>query len=214
MPSRPSISPPRWGAWLFEVCAAQPPIPEIPFPKLPIKTLRRNFLTALREICGHAADRGITIVFEPLSCYEGIPGVLTSVYEAICLCDALQPFDVGIQPDISHMNPSDPVAPDVIRAAGKYVRHVHVNETNRKHLGTGHADFRGIMKALKDIDYTGYLAVYMPYTTEEAYRLGTSGYGRSESAAGESVEGRADLRAHLEGAINFLKDIERSLERD
>lgn len=201
------------GAQFFEICAAQPPAPELPFPKLPIRTLRSNLLAALREICAHAVDRGITILFEPLNPYEGYPGVLASVYEAISLCEELRPYDVGIQPDISHMNVSDPAIPDTLRAAGKWVRHVHINESNRYRLGTGHADWRGILKALKDIDFTGYLAIYMPYTTEDAYRAGTGGYGQSEDGVGQGGVRRPDLKAHLVGAIDFLKGIERSIEQ-
>ncbi len=201
------------GARYFEICAAQPPAPELPWPKSPIRTLRHSFLTALQEICAHAAERGITILFEPLNPYEAYPGVLASVYEAISLCEELQPYDVGIQPDISHMNISDPVIPDTLRAAGKYVRHVHVNETNRYRLGTGHADWREILKVLKEIGFDGYLAVYMPYTTEEAYRAGTGGYGKIQTPGGSGAAlARPDLREHLETAIGFLKNVERSLD--
>lgn len=199
------------GAQFLGVVAAQPPAPELPFPKLPIKTLRANFLEALREVCTHAAVRGITVLFEPLNAYEAYPGVLTSISEAISLCEELHPHDVGIQPDISHMNSSDPAIPDALRAAGKYVRHVHVNETHRYRLGTGHADWRGIMRALKDIHFDGYLAVYMPYSTQQA-RMALGGYEESEGAAGSGAGGRPDLRAHLEGALSFLKDVERSVE--
>ena len=39
------------GAQFFQICAAQPPVPQVPFPKLPIQTLRENFLESTREIC-------------------------------------------------------------------------------------------------------------------------------------------------------------------
>ena len=40
------------GARYFQVCAAQPPIPQIPFPDQSIKTLRSNFLEALKRSAG------------------------------------------------------------------------------------------------------------------------------------------------------------------
>jgi D-psicose/D-tagatose/L-ribulose 3-epimerase len=199
------------GARFFEICAAQPPVPELPFPRLPVKTLCHNFLMAVREICAYATDREIAILFEPLNPYEAYPGVLSSVYDAISLCEALQPYDVGIQPDLSHMNVSDPAIPDVLRAAGKYVRHVHINESPRYRLGSGHHDWREIMRALKDIGFEGYLAIYMPYTTEEAFRAGSGGYGQPEGVADQDEGGKLDLGAYLEEAISFLKDMERSL---
>ena len=200
------------GAQFFEICAAQPPVPQLPFPRLPIKTLRQNFLDALREICAYASERGITVLLEPLNCYEAYPGVLTSVFEAVSLVEQLRPYDVGIQPDIYHMNVSDPAIPYTLRAAGKHVRHFHVNETNHYRFGAGHADYRAVIKALKDINYTGYLAVYMPFTTQEACQMGARGYGQSNGAPGQGPDGGPDLKAHLEFAISTLKEIERSLE--
>jgi D-psicose/D-tagatose/L-ribulose 3-epimerase len=178
---------------------------------LPIRTLRANFLESLREICPYAAVRGVTVLVEPLNVYEAYPGVLTSISEAISLCEELRPLDVGIQPDFSHMNPSDPAIPDALRTAGKLVRHVHVNETHRYRLGTGHADWRGIMRALKDIQFDGYLAVYMPYSTREA-TMALGGYEGPKRVSDGGSDPRPDLTDHLEGALNFLKEMERSVE--
>jgi len=71
------------GAQFFEMCATQPAVPQIPFPKLPVETLRDNFVSALREICQCAAKQQITVLLEPLNLYEGFPGVLTTIYEAM-----------------------------------------------------------------------------------------------------------------------------------
>ena len=199
------------GAQFFQVCAPQPPVPQLPFPELPIKTLRRNFVAAMREICAYAEGPGVTVLLEPLNLYEAYPGVLTTVHEATALVKELQPYDVGIQPDIFHMNIGDPPIPDTLREAGQYVRHMHVNETNHYALGTGHADYREMLKALRDIRYTGYLAVYMPYTTREAYMSAEHGYGHSIAVPGERAGKKHDLRAHLEGTLRHLKSVESTI---
>ena len=62
------------GASFTELCAAQPAVPQLPFPIEPVATLRNNFRQSIREICAHAAPRGITILLEPLNTYEGLPG--------------------------------------------------------------------------------------------------------------------------------------------
>ena len=199
------------GARYFEICAPQPPVPQLPFPELPVKVLRDNFLEALREICEYASTREIMILLEPLNCYEAYPGVLTSVYEAASLIKDLEPYDVGIQPDIFHMNVSDPAIPDALRAVGQYVRHVHLNETNHCRLGTGHADYREIMRTLRDVGYTGYLAIYMPYTTQAASQMVERGYGRLHRSAESGGAIKPDLRMYLEDAIRYLKTVESSL---
>ena len=77
------------GASFTELCAAQPAVPQLPFPLEPVETLRNNFRQSIREICEHAASHGITILLEPLNTYEGLPGVLTTIYEAVNYVDEL-----------------------------------------------------------------------------------------------------------------------------
>ena len=96
-----------------------------------------------------------------------------------------------------------------IRAAGRYVKHVHLNETNHREIGTGHADYKAIIKALKDIDYDGYLALYMPYTSQEI--MTSKGYGQSElGGTGQ----RLDLKAYLEKPLKYLKEVEAIVEME
>ena len=90
------------GARYIELCAAQPAVPELPFPREPIGILREIFRESIREVCKHAKDRGISIVLEPLNCYEGIPGVLTTVYEALNYIEELGLDNLGVQPDVFH----------------------------------------------------------------------------------------------------------------
>ena len=200
------------GASFFEVCAAQPPIPQIPFPHLPIKTLRKNFLESLKEICDHAGKRDIAILFEPLNCYEGYPGVLTTLYEAISLIHDLGYENTGIQPDVFHMNVSEGSIPDSLRAAGKLVRHFHLNETNRYALGTGHGEHKLILRTLKEIGFTGHLALYMPLISQEACQPAESGYSGSDSTQGTTSTDKPDLDAILTRQLSYVKDLESRIE--
>jgi sugar phosphate isomerase/epimerase len=173
--------------------------------------LRGRFIAAMKEVCAYATERGIAILLEPLNPYEAIPGVLTSVYDAVSVIEDLRPYDVGIQPDIFHMNVSDPAIPDALRAVGKYIRHIHINETNHYGLGTGHADHRAILKTLKEIGYTGYLCVYMPFTTQVAAGAVGQGYGHADVTAGPATQDLSNLRFYLKRTIDYLKDLEQSL---
>ncbi|AWT60334.1 MAG: hypothetical protein CMN58_06140 [Solibacterales bacterium] len=195
-------------ATFFQICAAQPPVYEVPFPKLPIGTLKRNFIGAMQEILPYAEQRGISILFEPLNCYEGYPGVLTTLSEAMDIIKESGAPNLGIQPDVFHMNVGEGSIPKAIRAAGGYVKHFHMNETNHREHGTGHADYRAIIKALKDIKYEGYLAFYMPFTTQEIFNLTAWGYGQS-SGDQEKVD-RPDLRACLERPLKIFKELEKA----
>ena len=45
------------GARYFNICASQPAVPQVPFPDLPIETLRKNFRDSTLELCEYAAAR-------------------------------------------------------------------------------------------------------------------------------------------------------------
>jgi sugar phosphate isomerase/epimerase len=199
------------GAQFFQVCAAQPPVPQVPFPEAPIPTLRQNFVQACREICEHAAGRGITVLFEPLNLYEALPGVMTSIYDAIRVIDELGFDNLGIQPDVFHMNISEASIPDALRAAGKRIKVMHMNETNHYALGAGHADYRAIMRTLKEIGFDGWISVYMPLTSQATLELTSAGYGRSGNASDGQPAARLDLRDTLAQPLRFLREIERSV---
>ncbi len=191
------------GARYFEICSAQTPIPQIPFPELPLHTLRSNFLESSREICEYAARQNITVLFEPLNRYEAYPGVLTSVYDAINLINDLGLPNLGIQPDIYHMNIAEASIPDALIAAGKRIKVMHMNETNHYYMGEGHADYYTILKILKEINFDGYLSIYMPLIPRElSYREGS-----------DDPTSKPDLQEVLEKQLNFLKAIERSVDK-
>lgn len=120
--------------------------------------------------------------------------------------------NIGIQPDIFHMNISEASIADALRATGKYIKHVHMNETNHYSFGSGHADYKAIMKTLKEINFTGCLAIYMPYTTQEIFNMGSQGYGKSGSFATKKGLVRPDLKSYLETPIKYLKEIENILD--
>jgi sugar phosphate isomerase/epimerase len=49
--------------------------------------------------------------------------------------------------------------PEVIHSSAKHLHHFHANDSNLLGPGMGEIDHRPIMKALKEIDYQGYVSV-------------------------------------------------------
>ncbi len=200
------------GAQYMELCAAQPAVPQLPFPVEPIPALRKAFRQSIAEICAHAGEKGLTILLEPLNCYEGLPGVLTTLYEAINYCDELGFDNLGIQPDIYHMNIEEGSILDAVRAAGPRIKHFHLNETNHGFHGSGHGDYQGVMRILKAISYDGYLATYLPQINQEVLQSapGNPTYATKPKSATDAA--RPDLEAVLEQMLTFLKSVERALD--
>ena len=190
------------GAKFFNICASQPPVPQVPFPKTPVATLRQNFGESLRTVCEYAAPRNITILLEPLNLYEALPGVLTSVYDAIGLIDELGLDNLGVQPDVFHMNVSESSITSAVRAAGKRIRVFHMNETNHYRLGTGHADYKAIIRTLKEGGFDGYVTVYAPLISEDVFQK-----------KGQSPD-RPDLKTALGGQLRFLKEVENIVDAE
>jgi D-psicose/D-tagatose/L-ribulose 3-epimerase len=206
------------GARFVELCAAQPAIPQLPYPDESISILREHFKQSICEICEHAARCGITILLEPLNCYEGLPGVLTTVIEAVNYVEELKLDNLGVQPDNYHMNVGEASIPQAVRRVGKHIKHYHFNETNHMTHGTGHANFREIVRILKEIGYDDYLAFYMPQTSQ---RIFCSAPGVETAAAAEFEDARdcgeqKSLLDYLSQPLRLLKEIERTvdLERD
>ena len=159
--------------------------------------LRENFIRSLEDLCYYAADRGITVVIEPLNRYEAFAGVASTIEETLSLIDELGVSNLGIQPDVFHMNMGEASILAGLRAAGDHIKHMHMNETNHCAFGTGHADFHAIMRTLKQLGYRGYVAVYLPFTSQDVWQ-----------GTGE----RSGLTQVLRGPLDYLKQIETAVD--
>ena len=152
---------------------------------------------------------------EPLNSYEGFPGVLTTLYEALHYIEDLGLDNLGIQPDVFHMNLEEGSIPDALRAVAPYIWHFHLNETNHYSHGMGHADYKGIFRILKGIHYDGFLANYCPLTTQEIINAGAKGqvYGSAgEERGGNDKSVRPDLLEVLSTMVQFQKNIEKAVD--
>jgi sugar phosphate isomerase/epimerase len=114
------------------------------------------------EVYGAAlpeAERcGVTLAIEPLSPVD--TDFLRSAADGIELIERLDHPRFRLHLDVKAMSGSetDPI-PDVIRRSAKYLHHFHANDPNLLGPGMGEVDHRPIMRALKEVGYSGYLSV-------------------------------------------------------
>lgn len=128
-------------------------------------TLR--FEAALAELAPHAAAAGVTYCLEPLGRFE--TNVVNTVAEAAALVDRIGSPALRTMLDVSAAShsESEPVH-EVLRRylASGHIAHVQVNDRNRRGPGQGDTDQRPILQVLKDLHYTGWVAVepfdYLP----------------------------------------------------
>ncbi|WP_332749535.1 sugar phosphate isomerase/epimerase family protein [Hydrogenophaga sp.] len=122
---------------------------------------------ALAELAPHAAAAGVVYCIEPLGPFE--TNVINTVAEAAALVDRIGSPAIRTMLDVSAASHSEsnPVH-EVLRTflASGHIAHVQVNDKNRRGPGQGDTDQRPVLQVLKDMRYTGWVAVepfeYLP----------------------------------------------------
>lgn len=111
----------------------------------------------LASVAGHAADRGVTILPETLAPH--LCDVLTSLHETVQLVREIDHPAVQTMFDthnaVAETTPHDQLIEDY----ADLIRHVHINEMDGRHPGTGTYDFSVPLQALKDVGYDGWLSL-------------------------------------------------------
>jgi sugar phosphate isomerase/epimerase len=116
---------------------------------------------ALQECSALAASEGVRFALEPLNRYE--TDLIHTVEEGMHLIQQVGAENFGLLLDTFHMNIEEPSIQASIRACGDRIFHFHVADSNRWYPGAGHLDFRGILAALRETGYHGYVSgEFMP----------------------------------------------------
>lgn len=128
------------------------------------------YLENLAFAAEQAAERGMTIIIEPMS-LGGAPGYFLDhpdmAVEAIRLVGR---DNVRIMIDIFHTANADIDPAALLRQYGPLIGHVHLADHPGRHEpGSGTVDFKAIRLALQDIGYQGYCGCeYVPRAGTEA----------------------------------------------
>lgn len=104
------------------------------------------------------ADRNVRICMEPLTPKE--TDFINTCAEAVQLIEMVDQPNFCLHQDVKAMlgAESEPL-PVLIRRYADRLGHFHVNDTNLLGPGMGETDFRPIFRALRDIDYAGWVSV-------------------------------------------------------
>jgi D-psicose/D-tagatose/L-ribulose 3-epimerase len=103
------------------------------------------------------AERGVTLCPEALGSDE--TDFINTAAEARRLVEEVGHPNVRLMLDVKAMATEPRPIPDLIRENRALLRHVHANDTNRQGPGFGNVDFRPILRALREIDYEGFVSV-------------------------------------------------------
>ena len=103
------------------------------------------------------ADAGVELAVEPLNRFETY--FLNTADDTVRFVDEVGSPHVGILFDTFHANIEEKDVVAAYRLCGSRLKHVHTCENDRGVPGTGHTDWAGVLGALKEIGYDGWLTI-------------------------------------------------------
>ncbi len=145
----------------------------------------KNYVDGLASVAQQAEDRGVKILIEALPLEQ--TDVVLTLDEAVAHVKVIGSPAIWTMFD-TH-NAVDEVEPHagLVEKHFHWIRHVHVNETDGRHPGTGDYNFVPLFRRLHQLDYQGWISM-------EAFDF-TPG---AEALAGESI---AYLNRRIEEAL-------------
>lgn len=149
------------GGKTFNIClfSDKPLISDGNHKFLPVEMKRKlmsSLVKPLRELVEYASDYDIDLVIEPLNRYS--TPICTTSEDAKYIVNQLNHENMGIMLDTFHMNIEEDSIYETIVDTGSLLRHIHVSDNNRKMPGFAHIDFDEIVRALKKIKYSNFIA--------------------------------------------------------
>jgi protein FrlC len=139
-------------------------------------------LNALIEIGRHAATKGVTMCVEATSADANL---IDTGSQALRLAQDTGLANVKVMFDTYHALYRNEVASDYVFEMAPHLAHVHFADIDRKPPGEGVIDWVGVMQALKDIDFKGYLTMEIGFA---ARRVEPDRYARSALTFLKGVE--------------------------
>jgi fructoselysine 3-epimerase len=113
-------------------------------------------LNGLVECALYAKELGITLVVEPTPADSNL---IETADDALLLSEQAREDNVKVMFDTFHVLYRNEVLSDYVYCMKNKLHHIHIADTDRLPPGQGSANFDSMLKALKEIDYKGYLSV-------------------------------------------------------
>lgn len=122
-------------------------------------------LEALKEVAAYAKDLGMALVVELTPADSNL---IETADDALLLAEQTGMDNVKVMFDTFHVLYRNEVASDYVYRMKDKLHHVHITDSDRLPPGQGKCDYEAVLKALKDINYDGYLAMEVGFNTRQA----------------------------------------------
>jgi len=116
-----------------------------------------HFVQGLASVAGHAAERNVKVLVEALP--KAQCDVVDTLEEAAAIVRRIA--SPGVQTMFDTHNAVDEVEPHAVLVQRYFslIRHIHVNETDGGHCGTGNYDFTPLLRTLRRLNYQGWISL-------------------------------------------------------
>jgi sugar phosphate isomerase/epimerase len=122
--------------------------------KLEIEDL---FVEVAEELCDYALPKQVNLILEPVNRYE--TDFINTVEEGVRLMKRIERPNMGLMPDVFHMNIEDREIGAELARHIDYIKYIHLADSNRLAPGQGHTDFKEIFAHLLQAGYNGWGSV-------------------------------------------------------
>jgi D-psicose/D-tagatose/L-ribulose 3-epimerase len=142
-----------------------------------------RYQEGLAEVAPHAIERGVTILVEALPLNQS--DVVTSLAEAVGIVKNIASPAVRTMFDSHNAVDETESHAVLVDRYFDYIRHVHVNELDGKHPGTGTYDFKPVLDVLERRNYAGWVSLEAFDFTPGAETIASESLRHIESEIGQ-----------------------------
>lgn len=122
-------------------------------------------LEALIDIASYAKELGVTIAVEPTPADSNL---IETADDALLLSEQTSLDNVKVMFDTFHALYRNEVASDYVYRMADKLHHVHIADSDRLPPGQGSCNFDSVLRALKEINYQGYLSMEVGFHSRQS----------------------------------------------
>ena len=117
----------------------------------------RHLTEGLAQVASHAGARKATICLEALD--HGQTDVINTLAEAVAVVRQVNHPAIQTMFDFHNVGDEKEPSDTLVRRYYPMIRHIHINEMDGRHPGTGNYDFLPVLRVLKEKDYRGWVSL-------------------------------------------------------
>ena len=119
--------------------------------------VEKLFIDTARRICDYAATKEVSLIIEPVNRYE--INFVNNLDEGAELLARVERPNLGLMPDVFHMNIEDAQIGDNLARYRDLVFYIHLADSNRLAPGQGHLDFDDVFRGLRRAGFDGWASI-------------------------------------------------------